>query len=260
MEASIIISVSSSIAAFITSGIALFNLLEIKRQRKQSSKPDIILCRTKWYTYSNGKDRTPSIWNNEIIEDTSILNDLSELNNFTFKICNIGLGPSRNITMQWDYDIQKFSDIIHKYNNDKLYRIEKYENKDLIKISYKSGAELIFIELDMEDSFEYILPVRNTNESLDCIKIPNSYKALLTALIDVQLSQTKGDELSKELMNIPILTLKISYFDISNNKYIKVYNIQPNVNAYHFTENIEKNKKYLRTHGNFEIKEIYIKE
>lgn len=61
MNTSEIIGLCSSIVAFITSGITYLNVAEVKKQRIQSLRPDIIVNQT-YFNIHNVKDRLPTKW------------------------------------------------------------------------------------------------------------------------------------------------------------------------------------------------------
>lgn len=253
MDTSEIISLSSSIAAFITSGISLFTLLEMKRQRRQSLKPDIVLLKTKWYTfYDNIK--LPSIWSNQEIdtkEYNRIVNNenhISEKNNFKFTLSNIGLQAAKNILIEWNCEIEDYIKFINKYNNKREYNIEFNKTAKNIVIESKNLNEII--SKNNITNLEYIMPFKNDYDSVN-INLPIIIKELITCFIDIQNSIIYNKQLS-EILEIPELQLNISYFDIMNNKYIKKYKIKPIVVCY---KNIA-NDNYISTHGYFDIKEI----
>lgn len=219
MNTTDLISLSTSVAAFITSGIALFNVIELNKQRKQSLIPEIIFNDSSFNIYYGQSSTIPLRW-------LSVNKSNNETGEFTFECFNIGLGSAKNIKLSWSYDINSVIEIIHKNNNENVYRIDYNGDDQLIKITMKNGA-MSATKFDLQSKKEYILPASIDKESTK-FKLPMSYHYLCSILLDLVFDQTDTDKISL-FCKWPTLGLDIQYEDVAGNKYSRKVFIEPHV-------------------------------
>lgn len=97
-----IISLVSSIAALATSVIALFNVVELIKQRKQSVIPEVAFKEGTFHIYNASNSPIPLKW-----VGTNMYNYDSD-NPFQFECFNIGIGSCKKVKLTWSYDVERF--------------------------------------------------------------------------------------------------------------------------------------------------------
>jgi hypothetical protein len=128
-----------------TSGAAIATFLtvrEIKKQRESSYLPD--LCIDPFTLKVYGQISTKDILSFEFSEvDTKngTVNDENKRRNIAFKIKNIGLGVAKKINFAWEFDCDKFVEIIKK--------IDGYDSTLPNSFAIRCGKALLTVDEDM---------------------------------------------------------------------------------------------------------------
>ncbi|GIP40594.1 hypothetical protein J31TS4_38740 [Paenibacillus sp. J31TS4] len=219
MNTTELISLSSSVAAFITSGIALFNVIELNKQRKQSLIPEIIFKEASFSIFNGKNSPIPIKW-------LAINKDIDITGDFALECFNIGLGSAKNLNLSWSYDIKAIIEIIHKNNNEKVYQIDYDEKSQFVNIKMKNGG-LSATKLDLQSKSEYILPASAHKEPTK-FRLPTSYHYLCSILLDLFFDYTADEEIA-QLLNWPPLRLELVYEDVAGKKYKRKIVFNPKV-------------------------------
>ncbi|WP_214629718.1 hypothetical protein [Paenibacillus agaridevorans] len=218
------ISLASSLAALFSSLIALLTLFEMRAQRRNSLRPEIVIKRSYIYLFweEEGKGDLPINWYNN--------NDSARSKNstqkYTLRIINIGLQTAKDLTVEWQYDINKFIDLIHKYNDDNLYRIEVSDSKWL-NIKSKNGDQGINLKNDLSEYLGFMGTGKNDDECL-YLDVPISLQTLISVLLSLCDSSN-----GKVLEYQPEISLILQYKDISGKEYSKTIKLLFSVSAFH---------------------------
>jgi len=198
----------SSIGAFITSIIALFTLFSLKKQRKESIRPIIILyqgayaiCEAEngWLLKSKWKDGET---------DSEYL---------SIKIKNAGVGFAQNIQIIESFDLNKAIRYIKKLDSNNEFDISLEGEKLRITTSFDDTFILNF-------NFKYIsegftkLPYGQDKDG--DLTIPNVYLSLLSCF-----SYLKEKNQFLDLKYFPKIEYTIKFEDVEGKAYSSKYKI-----------------------------------
>lgn len=217
MNTSEVISLCSSIAAFITSGITYLNVKEVKKQRIQSLRPDIIVNQA----YFDMEGLEPIKWM-RIDGKSDDKSSVDELGIMTLIGFNIGLGAAKKISLNWSYDVETFISLIHGNNNENAYQIN-YDEAKLMQLSIDSKIiSSMSSKLEKEVVYDYLMPASIDKQEIK-IKVPSGYTDLCSILLDLYTSSKRQND---SLLDWPPLLLTITYQDIGNKTYTKELRIK----------------------------------
>lgn len=226
-----IINLISGLATLSASLIALFTLLEIKRQRKQSYKPEPVIKSSLIYVYSEKFKEYyfPFKISRELYKNENSIVNLS-FSDFYLELVNVGISSAKNLSIKWDFDFNKAISTIESKNEDRLFLIN-YNTKSLeIKFPLDNYREVNVVKNQFEIiNFDYL--VNSTSNSFDVIplRVPVAVMRLYLVYISLALEFYNINEKSSKngsLDNFPELSLNIRYEDISGNKYSKFFNVE----------------------------------
>jgi hypothetical protein len=223
-----IFTIISALAAVTYTIVAFRTLLEIKAQRETTYRPDIIVDEGLFYIYSYKSDKGefPVEYTYEKKNQLYHCENFT-ISSFSINLFNIGLAAAKEIQIEYSFDLDKISSIINEQNKtlpaDKIINIKKgnafLEFKAAENAVVRSSYHAIDSQLKRE--INHILPV---NISSNPIKI-----ALPTYILEIHsiliYSFWMNDTKDNEFPELPIINLKISYFDIGNNKHSKEYEL-----------------------------------
>jgi hypothetical protein len=216
------ISLLSSIGALITAIIAACTLLELFRQRKSSYKPDLCVLKNGFQLRSSkiSDVELATEWGKQNEEEGDLLF------NANMAVVNIGFGAAKNVTAKWVYDKEKLlnevNDLAQKTHQP--FYIEKSEH--MLSINNKGiGQYMVNAQMDSVE-FEYLLPLSHDNTGRE-VRLPPSYTLLVSTYLSLQsYNNEKFDEL-----NIPDLSLELSYSDIGKGKLKTEHKIECRVTS-----------------------------
>ncbi len=229
-----IIALFSSIAALPTAGAALWNIVEMKRQRADTYRPELIITEK---TFISKCGYITPVWQKyhegEIIKENSTHPGIS--------LCNIGLGAAKNIKASWSFPTEELIKLIK--NEAKKNRRDVSFIDDII-----TGAMIIEPEGEkpfaamktkfFSQSIDYIIPSSNQSDHI-ILKLPVIYTCLTSLLPRIAV----GYEAMKEGL-IPDLKLKLEYYDIANSKHsssftLQLEYVQMDINGKEFTASLK---------------------
>jgi hypothetical protein len=220
------ISLTTAIAALLTAMATLGMAKQVKKQRETTYKSHISFDRAVFTVQASRKDEIsfPKKWNEGHvsgfwIEDSENI----EPNNYNLKLANIGLGTAKNIKINISFDLDGFIEQIKHYEN--IYSID-------LRINIVTGEHYIFLNpggkipsfasmfskkvgTGSHYNFIGVLPF-NVNKEYTLVRLPLAFLELSNIYMFYwnMLPTEEKNKLSKP--TIPILTVYISYEDISN--------------------------------------------
>lgn len=223
-----VIVLFASIGTFISALIAIFTLLEVKKQRLSIYKPDILI---KSFTVTISQSPLVERKENLLKYKVSDFNDYSTNYNTIpfeviakYKVDNLGFGVAKNIQCTWQFNYSKAINMIQKifpsnysfnYHEDlNLYFLKDSNNDDL---HYSSYTKLT------EQNIDFISPI-NVQKHYHFHSIPEIiyYTHLLFLLFKNNLITDECTNFGTfEFKDFPKPILKIEYRDINNKKYTK---------------------------------------
>lgn len=227
-------------AAFFTivSGlISVITLCYLYNQYKTSLKPDIIINDSKaamiaeryntngyiHYIFANDSiDRKQLLYNAYTSGSSYIISPVADFNTFTFSLTNVGLGVAKNIKLSWHFDTVN---VIQIFKNNPILYLDSVKFEKSTFIFFDKEGENYYSELraHFDDKINYVLPISNSKETV-VHKLPYLYLRLYSAYsILSNFIQSKSNLQQAIKGEFPPLYLKLSYSDIGNNNYEKVY-------------------------------------
>lgn len=206
----------SNIGTFIAALIALFTLLELKKQRQLANTPKIFITSKRdtfniFWTKVEQLDHTlPFEWQGETIE--KYIPDLKlPLYNIPLEIVNAGLSPALNAKITWKFE--NLPELINSFNELGLKISCAIDNSDMLS-SYKIFVGRVLQTFPSHaitpiEEIDYILPYSNTKNEKNIFLPP-----FFSLFVSLSLSNFS---LSKKVNNtiIPRLTGFIEYSDLS---------------------------------------------
>ncbi|MEK4056435.1 hypothetical protein MHB84_22975 [Paenibacillus sp. FSL F4-0087] len=212
------ISGLSTVTTLVTSGIALFTLKEMSKQRKSTFKPDVVLSSSNnVYLTSEGNRFTN--FNVRTSREKDVSEELAILSSrqVPIKIFNLGKGAAKDVEIKWCYDIDLLIskihiEVAHIQNNEKIPMLSYVESGLLSGVINK--------QIDAIQMHDYILPVETSSNTVYCA-LPMGF-VLLCYLGTISFIRQQVNN-SFEGQYIPKIELEISYSDIGREKHKKKY-------------------------------------
>jgi hypothetical protein len=223
------ILIISGLGTFITAVIAAYTVVEIKRQRRSSYMPDIILDTYTAFWFWNKKFDDDSffefkrskynVWSGETkTENRQIV--------LLYKLQNIGLGVAKYLKCEWHFDykraikeVQKVLPPDYSIEIDKRYIVIKKEKDEFIDFIYFSDLNI--------DQVGFILPESQYENPKDSTIPKIAVSLYLYYLIfKYDIINEKSETFSfEQFENFPKLTMSMKYKDIRNKYYSKKFEI-----------------------------------
>ncbi len=233
-----IISFLTGIGTLAASLIALCTLLEIKRQRKESNKPEPAIKSTLISVYGmEFKDYYfPFNFSQSNDSDSETVNDIMD---FRLDLVNVGIRSAKNIKVLWEFDFKKAIDFIETLNQDGLFKINLSDKRLEILFPKADYKEFNMIKNQLgEKQFDFLL--NSTPESFDTIylNIPIAVLKLYVIKLCLLLGYYKSDKSTQpkkvQFGEFPKLILRINYEDIAGVPYKKTFNFD--IDLFSFTD------------------------
>jgi len=222
----------SAVMSFLAFVGVLLTLFEMKKERSLSYKPIIVIYNER-ISVKNDNNGRPLIWDNDLYKS-----DTFEYPFYYLRLENIGLSNARDISITWEFDIEKIESDFRKYSLDKKYNLfAGHHNEELI-YRYKDFG--FFVSKKIIEPLQFL----KCNEKA-FISFPIalfSYFSFLSVLKCI-------DENDKQIVVKEYLPIKlnISYKDISSKTYETIMNIR--ISNYVAGKNIDK-KDEIVVYGN----------
>lgn len=211
------ISLFYSIITAATSVIVLLTLFEIAKQRKSSYKPDIFLASQNFYAQKSGlaKSMLPIAWSEYLSVEHNYQLE------YLLNIYNIGNGSAKNISVQWNLELDEIIGEINLDAKDINYQLHLEKNDDsqifiVETIDNEESTSSVNTKLDLNPKYDYLLPSSVDKEGLK-IRLPATIIFLIA--IRFMLWSKKSDRKYDKIF--PWIGMTISYEDIGGSKHVK---------------------------------------
>jgi len=198
----------SSIGTFITSIIALFTLFSLKKQRKESIRPIIILY--------HGAYAICEAENGGILK-SKWKDGETDYEYPSIKIKNAGVGFAQNIQIIESFDLNKAIRYIKKLDSNNEFNITLERDELRITTSFDSTSILNFNFKYVSDGFTKLPYGQDKDGDLT---IPNVYLSLLSCF-----SYLKEKNQFLSLADFPKIDYKIKFEDVESKVYLSKYKI-----------------------------------
>lgn len=222
----------SSIAGLVTAVAALFTVLEMRRQRIGSHKPEFSLPSISYYAYSkDGTVRPPFVWS-RVELSKSQLTEADLLDEVIAVDCfNIGVASAKDVRAYWEYDVHAFVAKIARLDPEHEFEYSIGER------TLHSNLGRLYIQ-DLEEPIHlHHIVAAASNHNSTSIPVPPAYLELLSshAFLSGQ-SLSKAIESGTDHKNavpkfseVPALVLTIKYEDIGGLAHTRKFEVNPRV-------------------------------
>jgi len=215
--------------AVITLRITLIRVSQTDKQLEAIYKPELYIDKgTLWVVPTRHGD-------NYKFAFTDIRDNVDRLPEL--KIFNVGFAAAIQVKYNFEYNIEKAIKILKEKDNSKEFDITYYSSYELVLSSNVQNLRdhTYYVKLEnRERSSNFLLSATGENIYLG-INLPTYYCHLYTIFLYLMLRDEANPNkiLEKEFIRkklkdaaFPILKLNISYKDLANNKFNKIFNIE----------------------------------
>lgn len=255
-----IISLIVGLGTLSASLIALLTLLEIKRQRKESNKPEPAIKSTLISVYGTEFKDYYFPFNFSQSNDSGTESS-NKIMDFRLDLVNVGIRSAKNIKVLWDFDFKKAIDNIESLNQDGLFKINLSNTRLEILFPKADYKEFNMIKNQLgEKQFDFLL--NSTPESFNTIylRIPIAVLKLYVIKLCLLFGYYKSDKnihpKKVEVGEFPKLVLIINYEDIAGVPYKKTFDFEIDLFSFADPMAIKLNHKI----GELEIKANEVKK
>lgn len=244
-----LISLISSVAALVTAIIVFFTLIEMKRQRQSSYKPDLICKPLRFSISANTTD------NLQHVISTIDNRDKSDQDHHSSdgEVFNIGLGSAKNLCVTWRFDYEQATELVNKLNVELGLTISIEDN--ILIIKDKNGGTCIDLEHDLLQSIDYLLPVSIENKPAP-ILIPSSYVHLIGLYSVLRIYRDPEITLNFGLSDFPQLGMTTDFNDVGGKGYKKKHRVNPRRLAMELKHNDDGTPMSIKIDFLLEFKEL----
>lgn len=249
MDIDRIIALVSSLGTFIASILVFVTIIEMKKQRLNSTAPDLIF-REKIFSIFYDESKNIFVWSDQSLDKFNTGNKHHvRIPYLPLEIVNVGLGTAKNIEVKWEYDAKDLIRKINKEDISSLYNID-YNYKSIM-INKSKGALLLHHSTELICEEEHLLPCHLYSDTISVL-IPSTYLYLINTLF-YMLTENNFGQGSLMLENSPNLSATISYEDICGTKYKFNYCMKINLPV---VNNVFKTKEKLVTKGTIKLNRV----
>lgn len=248
-----IINLLASIGTFISAIIALYTLIEVKKQRLSTYKPEILI--KSFLVYINKsplflESDEPLLFKTDNFNEYKI--DKNQSKEFEisclYKIENLGFGLAKNIKVSWSFEMEKALKILEKELNEEFYFTQykplKYyflnkNDDENFQISFINENKII-------QTTDYITPI-NVKEHTHYHTIPKDIVTIhfLYYIFKNKLTRKiSKTNYSVEFENFPQIKMRIEYYDLNNKKYINNYKFKTSIVTTQHEDEIDMSREF----------------
>ncbi|MBI2573067.1 hypothetical protein HYV86_04370 [Candidatus Woesearchaeota archaeon] len=174
--------------------------------------PEVLIENTTFQIYCDGS----SDWQPINKENTKV----NSLKRYSLTLHNIGLGPAKNFSARWRYDLKKAINVVNELGNK---NINVKQDRDFVEI--KIGKRKKWVSIFPESYNPIFIESNKKPQEDNFLDLPLHYQALFASMIEI-LSYREDLMSMKRIKDFPKLYLEMNYSDVSNNKYIKMIYIK----------------------------------
>ena len=208
-----IVTMIASIATAIYAIIAYKTLFEMKKQRENIYRPELITVTTKFALMKYEQDIVGLKEHIKITKDTK----RQEFLYYKIPLYNFGLGTAKDIKITFDFPYEKTVKMIKNLYQEanvkfeKKLEWEKDKNGTFVLITERCN----FYTWIAEDNYDYLMPM-SQEKSNGYVHIPPCIDYLLFTFCGAMIEVKRHD-----FQLFPELCLKVEYSDIASKKHSK---------------------------------------
>ncbi|KAA6327960.1 hypothetical protein EZS27_023098 [termite gut metagenome] len=207
-----IVTMIASMATVLYSIIAFRTLFEMKKQRENTYRPELITTKTRFALIKYESD---IIGTEKFITITKDIKR-KDIPSYKIPLYNIGLGTAKDIKTSFEFPYEKSIEIIKKMYEDLNIKFEKKiewrkdDNDNFVLVTDKTQ----FHTWSMEENYDYLMPISQEKVN-GYVHIPPCIDFLLFSYCEAELAT------DKHLNTFPDFYLNIEYSDIASKKHLK---------------------------------------
>ena len=237
----------TGIATLAATILVFFTLREMQRQRKSAYQPTITIPKQNIVYFE---------WDNNKVDDNpanfSCTEDEKEPHiSPNIELFNIGMGPAKNIKLNWEFNVDFFETKLEELTNRKLVEMDGDKTTFLGELVTYS-----FPTTQKDYTLDYILP-SNIKPELTKIRLPGLYIFYFAIYSYLTIKPVNNDDFNRKLVEVtPPLLLSLSFENIVNEGHSHQFIFTPKL--LHFTYTFDKNlinKNLEKLIINFEVSE-----
>ncbi|NQV16636.1 hypothetical protein HQ531_14330 [bacterium] len=214
-----IVSVGGVLGTFITAFLVYKTLIEMKSQRANSYRPELVATKKLFNAQSITEALpVPTKWSEKGKEE----NEIKSMSSLKIELFNLGFAAAKKINIYWSYDyeaiINEIKDVCYKNS---IPIVIDLKDGGPISIDLNGKAQHYFdIKNDLMEYHDYIAPSSSTQSPL-LIQFPYSAIMLYSILIYIGV-KTESEEKMLTLAEREI-ELKVDYLDLGDKKHKKSF-------------------------------------
>jgi hypothetical protein len=242
------INIIASVGTFLSALIAAYTIIEVRKQRRSSYKPELFLDSFCYFASNN-----PLLYHELVMYRVSPFNEIFEGKNenpkrisVNYKLENLGFGIAKSVECQWEFDYKKAIEIIEDQLPDGYYLNRVLD--DYISLEHVSKS--IYISFYLKDlekqAFDFVRPA-SVGENKKHLAIPNIIIDcyLIVLILKYQLLEnTCKNYRYEEFEDFPKVTLNLKYKDLQN----KVYKKKLSLNISSASNQVEDSISFIKDH------------
>lgn len=225
-----VVTIVSGVGTLLSAIVAMVTVIQIKKQRLSSYKPELILDSFVSFIFAENflsKDDKLNFKTAKYSENNQKeLRENKKTLFIQYLLQNIGFGTAKNIEGYWNFDYKKAAKVLSKYLNDDLIietDNEGFSIRDEIKDTW-----IFFSKSNLsKDTIDYILP-ENHGDNGKGQSLPHIITQVYVYYIALKYNLKVGvneENIYEEFEELPKPTFKINYKDFNNKKYSKSFKL-----------------------------------
>ena len=209
----------SSLVGLVTAVAALFTILEMKRQRVSSYKPELVII-PPVLLFEPSTGFPPLLCRRKDLPLDQPLIPVS------VDCINIGAGAARDLLAMWEFDHQLAVAEVSPFVTYRGYSI--WLEHGNTRIDFEEDGQTMmtsFTDPQVTSSMPYLLPVQ-APENIFRIPLPPDYLLFMRLGIYCIPSHPSNEGARVALPNTPPLTLRLTYSDVGGARRLRVFRLQ----------------------------------
>lgn len=246
------INLLASIGAFISGIIAIYTLVEVKKQRLSTYKPELLLKSFLVSIHKSPLCLDPGeilLFKTQNFNEYLVNDNKQEFSTYPkYKIENLGFGIAKNIKIIWDFNMQKALEIL-KTEMSEDYYFDQYKPLQYYFLSKKSDPQFQFSFINNNkttQTTDYIAPI-NVKEHTHYHSIPTDITTIhfLYFIFKNNLTnEINENNYSMELNDLPQIEMKVQYYDLNNKKYTRKYKFKTSITTTQIEDELDMKKEF----------------
>jgi len=222
METDEVITLLTAVGGFITALAALFTIGEMRRQRRSTYRPDLLLRSAHFDVY----DRHPAGMDRfTLTTDRTIpFDETAWIKSASCQLFNAGFGPARHVKLTWKLNAPRFVDLVNSVCPPESLQLA-LQSSGNIEIARPSGGEGLRA-IAREHAVEVlVIPAQQAEE----VPIPLAFVDLIARYLGaVSTAASLSDD---KWRNVPPFRLAVAFQDLEGSRQSRDFLITPIVDT-----------------------------